>query len=259
VRGHRDLEIVARATVLCALLALLLPFDLVRFAFAAPLTLFLPGYAITAATFARKPPAWSSMLVLSVALSLAVLALGGLVLNYMPGGVREITWALLLVLVVLNGCRSAALRRARPPAGAPAWPKLRIDRTTGGLLGGAALMVVATLVLATTSLPANDAVGYTELWISSGADAEAAVARVGVRSVEKRETAYFLRVRLGNEKPVVELFELRPGETMIVRVPGRPRPSPIRLTAALFKQSRPTEIYRRVTGWIPGRAPRDDS
>ena len=59
------------------------------------------------------------MLALSVGLSLAMLALGSLVLNYVPGGIRACSWAVLLVLVVLAASREAALRRRprRPGAG----------------------------------------------------------------------------------------------------------------------------------------------
>ena len=204
MRGNHDLELVAGASVLCALVALILPFEAVRVVFAAPLALLLPGYAITAATFARRAIAWQPFLLLSIALSLAALALGSLLLNYVPGGIGEISWALLLLLVILNGCRIAALRRPRAPQGAPSWPRLRPSRAEGALLGGGALLAVAAVILAMTPLPASNALGYTELWISTARpDPDTAVARIGVRSEEKREISYFLRVRFDGGKPLV--------------------------------------------------------
>ncbi len=53
MRGHGDLEAAVGGAALCALLALALPFDLLRVLVGAPLFFFLPGYAIAAATFAR--------------------------------------------------------------------------------------------------------------------------------------------------------------------------------------------------------------
>lgn len=254
MKGHRDLELVFIGSVACALVALVFPFELVRVVFAAPLALFLPGYAVTAAAFARRPLDWAPTLLLSVALSLAVLALGGLLLNYVPGGIREITWALLLLLVALNGCRVAALRRPRAPEGTPSWPRLRPSRTEGALIGGGLAIVAAALVLAMTPLPAKNALGYTELWISTARPSPGvAAARIGVRSEEKRAISYFLRIRFGNEKPLVRLLEMKPGETRIVLLETPARLGvPLTVTAAIFRQAQPSHVYRRVVAEVPG-------
>ncbi|HEY4779357.1 MAG TPA: DUF1616 domain-containing protein, partial [Solirubrobacterales bacterium] len=113
MRGHGDLEAACTGATLCALLTLVLPFEPLRMLLAAPLTLFLPGYAISAAIFARRRIERRQFLLFSLGLSLAVLALGALVLNYVPGGIRAWSWALLLFLVVLGCCRGAALRRPK--------------------------------------------------------------------------------------------------------------------------------------------------
>lgn len=251
MRGHRDLELVAGGSLLCALLALLLPFEAVRVVFAAPLTLFLPGYAISAATFARRPLGWPHLLLLSVALSLAVLALGSLLLNYMPGGVQEISWVLLLLLIVLNGCRVAALRRPREAESAPSWPRPRPSPGQAALLGGGALAALAALVLAMTPLPADEALGYTEMWISTDSSLKNAIARVGIRSEEKREVDYFMRVRFGRDKHIIRLLGLEPGEMRSIQVRADPSSRPIPVTASLFRQEQPAKIYRRVLTWVP--------
>lgn len=259
MRGHRDLELVTRASVLCVGVALILPFELLRAIFAAPLALLLPGYAIAAATFARRPIAWPPFLLLSLALSLASLALGSLLLNYVPGGIGEISWSLLLLLIVFNGCRVAALRRPGAPKGTPSWPRPHLGRTEGALLGGGLALIVAALVLAMTPLPAENALGYTELWISPArSDAGAAVARVGVRSQEKRDISYFLRVRFGEGKPQVRLLEMQPGESRAVRMEAvPPTDGPVQVTAALFRQAQPENVYRRVVADVPAaEAPR---
>ncbi len=54
MRGHGDLEAAVVAAALCALLALVLPFEPLRMLLAAPLCLFLPGYAIAATIFAAR-------------------------------------------------------------------------------------------------------------------------------------------------------------------------------------------------------------
>jgi hypothetical protein len=246
MRGHRDLRLTAMASTLCAAAALILPFPAVCLFFAIPLCLFLPGYAVASAAFAHRPLARMQTLVLSLGLSLTVLALGALLLNYLPGGVRAGPWALLLVLVVLISCWAAALRRPKPArAPSSAWPRLGVSRTGGVLLGGGALATIAALVLAMTPVPAKNAVGYTELWLSTRSGAKSAVVSIGVRSEEQHEVGYFLRVQFGRGKPKLRLFNLVPGETRVVPV-----------VASLFRQDEPKAVYRRITGWVlpPGKS-----
>lgn len=250
MRGHRDLELVAIASPVCAVAALLAPWPALGLAFAAPLALFLPGYAIVAATFARRRLDLTRTLLLSVGLSLAVLALGALPLNYL-GGVHGVTWAILLLLVTVNGCRIAALRRPRD-SGAPAIPTLRLSRADGGLLLGGLGLAVAALILASTSLPAKEALGYTELWVVPETGPRGARVEVGIRSEEQDPLAYHLRIRIGESRVVRRSFELEPGESEIVGVRTSPSPSgrPVQVVATLLRQDLPQSVYRRVKAWL---------
>lgn len=247
MRGHGDLRLAAAAALLCAVLALLIPLDGIALVFAVPLVLLLPGYAITAAAFARRPLASSQLLLLSIALSLAVLVLGSLLLNYV-GGIRPLSWALLLVAVVFAACRVAAVRRGKPSRG-PSWPRPRL----GGLelamvLGGVAAAVVA-IALSATAVPAGDAIGYTQLWILPQAGSEGREAQVGVRSQQQASTDFDLRVRIGQDTVVRRSFRLAPGETRLVKLrapPGSEGTLPV--IATLLRHNRPSSVYRRVRG-----------
>jgi len=292
VRGYADLRRVAWGSLLCAVVALVLPWPAVSLVFAAPLALFAPGYAIVAATFARRPLDRAPRLVLSLALSLAVLALGGLVLDYL-GGIHGFSWAILLLLVVIGCCRAAALRRERRPQ--PSQPRMpRPSRLEAGLVLGAIAAVVAALVLASTDLPANSAVGYTELWIVPKADSEGSEAEVGVRSEEQQTTEYDLGMRIGARQLIRRSFVLAPGEETVVTVgppvvpavvpsrsaahrhskapaarskgPGRSAkparaaartPSTVPVVATLLLDRDPSFVYRRVKSslTVPGTAP----
>ena len=66
-----------------------MPLEIVRLVAALPLTLFLPGYAIIAAAFGSRELAPPKRLMLSVAISLMVLALGAFVLNIFPFGLDD--------------------------------------------------------------------------------------------------------------------------------------------------------------------------
>ncbi|HEY2334100.1 MAG TPA: DUF1616 domain-containing protein [Solirubrobacterales bacterium] len=248
MRGHKDLRSVIAATFACGVLALVLPIDLLRLVFALPLTLFFPGYALSAAIFARDPIDRAKLLLLSVGASLAILALGGLLLNF-TGGLQAGTWALLLVLVVFAASRAAALRR--PPAGttALALPRMRLSALTAAVLAVAALSAAGAFALAFIPLPAKHAIGYTELWLQpldSGV-------RVGVGSDEQERMAYRLRVSFRRGRAsVIRRFALQPGESHLLQLAAEPAgANRVPVVVALYRSQQPNRVYRRVSGWIP--------
>jgi len=247
MRGQKDLRLVVALSVLCAVLALLIPIDAVALVFAAPLALFLPGYSITAAAFARRNLEWPRFLLFSIALSLATLVLGSLLLNY-AGGIHPLSWAVLLLLVVLGACRGAALRRGDSGT-APRWPRLRLPRLETAMLLAAGAATVAALVLGFSTVPAEDAIGYSQLWVLPAAGSGGSEAQVGVRSQEQASVAFDLRVRLGTQRVVRRSFTLAPGETRLLRLrapPGSTGTVPV--IATLLRHNRPFSVYRRVKG-----------
>jgi hypothetical protein len=260
MRDHSDLEAAVGAAALCALLALALPFDLLRLLVGAPLLFFLPGYAIAAAAFARGRIQRSHFLVFSVGLSLAVLALGALILNYLPGGIRAGWWALLLFLVVLGACRGAALRRPRRAGPPLTWAPPRINGVQTALLTGGALAVLAAVVLAFVPLSATNAIGYTEIWIQPLEASDGPGVRIGVGSGERDDSAYRLVVEFGNgEGEAIRRLALAPGEKQVLELqppdatPAAALGASTPVTATLFKEDspEPNRPFRQVSTFIP--------
>jgi hypothetical protein len=262
MRGHRDLRLVVWGAVACAVLGLLVPLTALSLLFAAPLTLLLPGYAIAVAIFAERRLDRSHLLPLSLALSLITLVLGGLLLNYLPGGLAPLPWALLLTLVTLGACRLAALRRA-PGTARGAWRPPRVARRDAWLAAGGLLLGVAAIVLAMTTLPASNARGYTQLWLLPAPGSRHTEAKVGVRSDEQRATRFDLRVKIGaagaTPQVIHRSFELAPGEARVIRVgpAAGATGAAVPVTAILLRHDQPYKIYRRVRGWLtaPGELP----
>jgi hypothetical protein len=241
---------VSWAAALCAVLGLLTPWEAVSLVFAAPLALVLPGYAIVAAAFARRELDGPRYAVLSVALSLAMLALGALVLNYAPGGIRGFSWAVLLVAVVLAACRAAAVRRKGKITAIPR-PQLHLSRIELGLGLGGLAAVVAALALASATLPASSAVGFTELWVLPVPGSGGSEARIGVRSEEQATTGYDLGIRIGRKGGIVRhSFSLAPGESRVFTVgpPATLAESTVPVVATLLLDADPRHVYRRVNG-----------
>lgn len=261
MRGHGDLEGAVGAAALCAVLALVLPFDLLRVLVGAPLLFFLPGYAIAAAIFAHGRIERRHFLAFSVGLSLAVLALGALVLNYLPGGIRAGWWAALLFLVVLGAGRGAALRRPRKARAPIAWSLPRASGAQAGLVAAGALLIAAAVILAFVPLSATNAIGYTEIWIQPLAASEGPGVRVGVGSGERDDSRYRLVVEFGDgEGEATRQLSLAPGEKQVLELePPDDSPAaiaglaPIPVTATLFKEDSPDPDlpFRQVSAYIP--------
>jgi uncharacterized membrane protein len=253
VRGHRDLTLASVAAVVCALVAAIVPWELIRVVAALPLTLFLPGYAIVTAAFLRREPAPPKRLMLSVAASLMVLVLGALILNVFPFGLRTASWAVFLPLVVIAACAWAALKRGRPQRPRPLLAAAGRPRARSvALLGAAILIGAAAVALAQKPLPAKNAEGFTALWMLPADSREEAVV-VGVESNEQDPVSYRLEVSVGAEGvSQTERVELEPGEeqTFEVEVPSS-SDSRRRVVASLYREDRPQRLFRRVTRWLP--------
>lgn len=255
MRGHKDLRLLAALAPTCAALALLIPLALPALVFAAPLALFLPGYAIAAAAFAGRDLSAPHRILFGVALSLAVLVLGSLLLNYL-GGLHPLSWAILLVLVTLAGCRAAALRRRRA-GGAPVRLRLRLGGIEALLLLGALVVGAGAVALANSTAPAERALGFTQLWVLPRAGSGGSEAQVGVRSQQQAPQRYDLRVKVGDDKVVRRSFRLAPGEARLVDV-SAPAGAVGRLpvVATLLRHNRPFEVYHRVRGSLVASPPR---
>lgn len=259
MRGHRDLEWVCGAAIVAALVAVLVPWEVVRLLAALPLAVFLPGYAITAAAFGSQRLDPQRLAMLTLLLGLSLLCLGGVVLNYLPGGLRTVPWALLLVVVIFAAARTAALRRAKPDGRPSGWVRPRLRTADIACVALASVVAVAALVFAYTPLPASKAVGYTALWILPADGATSPALKVGVISAEQDARRYRLEVRVGESgETTIHRLTLDPDEERVFDVPTEvPAGKEARVVASLYDAERPDELYRRVTAWAAGSPPGD--
>lgn len=254
MRGHRDLTIASAATVLCALVAALVPVELIRVIAALPLTLYLPGFALVAAIFDGEELAPLKRLTIEVATSLIVLVLAAFVLNIFPFGLTTASWAVLLALIVIVGCLVAARRRGKAPRRAqPLFASVGRPSTRTAVLVAAAILIgAASIALAQTPLPAKHAEGYTALWmLPANADEKALV--VGVQSNEQNPASYRLRIETGGgSRSKTYALKLDPGEEKTFEVKAAPRSTGrTHVVASLYRAGEPGRLFRRVTHWLP--------
>ncbi len=252
-RGNRDLWSVAAAAAICAAVALAVPVTALRTLAAVPLCLALPGYALTAAIFARRRITGLQVSVLTLALSLSTLVLGSLVLDLSPGGIRTGTWAALLLVVILAATAVAMARRRGGEPSPPDRLRLRLRLSDIGLLLVAALIVASALTLSRLPLKASSALGYTQMWMLPSGTQLAPAVRIGVTSAEKGDTTYRLVFKGPSGHPTVINADLRlaPGGSYEVTVPITGTRTKQSIVKAKLYKSGGNAVYRRVSALIP--------
>ena len=86
------------------------PLVYVRYLFSSVFVLFLPGYSLIKALFSSNELDNIERLALSVGLSLALVPLVGLLLNYTPWGIRTIPVTFSLLVLTLVFASAAVVR-----------------------------------------------------------------------------------------------------------------------------------------------------
>lgn len=238
--------------VVCGLVTVLVPWEPLRILAALPLVFFLPGFALTAAVFGRRRLDRGREWLLSLTLSLVLLALGSLVLSAV--GIYTGTWALLLVLITAGGCAVEARRHGAAPVPAGGRRRQRrrrrLRRRDGALVVGAVLLATAAVVLSQVPFKAGNADGYTALWMLPGRGGRSV--EVGVSSAQQTPWSYVLDVRPAGGRPIARSFRLDPGEeqTFRLRLPAARGGEPLQVTASLYRRGDRGRPYRQVVSWV---------
>jgi uncharacterized membrane protein len=258
--NHRSADIFAviAITLVAAVLALLVPPDIVIVRILTlPLMLVLPGYALTSALFPNRSLGVPERLVFSLGLSLIIVILGGLLLNWTPFGLRASSWAVLLAGITLGASAVALVRRRGQSVSAPGW--LRVGNVgltlrQGLLLGLAAVIVCGAVAVSIIGAERQSYAGFTQLWIlpAGGANPENAV-RLGVSNMESTSMEYRLAVNVDGkvvkEWPSLDLEPNEKWEATLV-LPPTASAGAARVEADLYRAEAPTTIYRHVVLWL---------
>ena len=277
-----DLALVILVTLLCLPFVLIPPLNEtpVRIILGLPLVLFLPGYSLIAVLFPRKDDLDSiERIALSFGLSIAVVPLMGLGLNYTPFGIRLSPVLISLSVFTIALAVGAYLRRARIPEESrfevefgTAFGNLkesftaadsRLDQILSILLVIAIVLAISMLVYVIVTPKQGEK--FTEFYIlGPGGKAddyptnlrvgEEGEVIIGVVNHEYSNVTYQLDVRLEEEVISEERIELVHNET-------RERPFTFwvteegeaqKLEFLLFKEgiNEETEPYRSLHIWV---------
>jgi len=153
INFKNDLLLIIILTALLALVILLLPDNVLRVILGLPFLLFFPGYTLIAALFPRKSDLDGiERTALSFGLSIAVVPLLGLALNYTPWGIRLYPVLITIIVFILIMCTVTWLRRRRLPAEERF--SISFSFNTAGWMGSSRLDKALTVILALAVLAA---------------------------------------------------------------------------------------------------------
>jgi Protein of unknown function (DUF1616) len=195
-----------------------------RIAAAVLLVLLLPGFALTACAFPARKPDLVEVLLSSLACSIVVGALGGLLLDVLPGHMNRLAWAVLLAAVTLLAAIAALVRssgrdgaslppgRVEPEASADA-PKRR--RPAMRLLTFIALIALGALGRRTGSRRPSPAPAVTQ----------PPSRRVGVKTVNSLLVILAVLIVVASVVAARNAANSSPGFTELSLLPGSSAPS----------------------------------
>jgi uncharacterized membrane protein/LysM repeat protein len=225
-----DLALAMAWALATTLIVLLAPFaEPARIGFGLVFVLFLPGYVLVAALYPRKDDLdLVERLALSLGLSIAVVPLIGLGLNYSPWGIRLNPILAFVTLFIVLAAGVAMYRRLMLPSAEamgipvnlalPKWPRLRmVDRLLGLLLVLAlAGLGVGAYFLATSSAGSEE---FTEFYVLGPSGKAEGYPRtvdigdkftliLGIVNHESEEASYQVQAKMAG-RPVVRLGGLQ--------------------------------------------------
>ena len=212
-----------------------------RTALGLPLVALVPGYALSRIIFGLRLKA-DQRLVVSLALSLALDALGGIGLSLSPWGITSRSWAtglsaltILLALVAVSVGPVVPRRQVR-------WQSSRAAALTA--LAALLCACVVTAAIAASREPSDPppwASGYTLLWLVPKASGKV---EVGVQSGEFRPRSYRVVVKIRNQTTTRWVTgAIPPAGTWARSIRATRR---TRIDAYLYRRSDGEQPYRHV-------------
>jgi uncharacterized membrane protein len=205
------------------------------------LVLLVPGAALAWAILPTDRPRLQ-VAILACGLSVALVPLGGLVMNLLPFGLGLVAWLGLGVLVLWIAAltpKGRAVRVHRPRL--PALPPLR----PVAIYGAAAVLFLAAIAIARARTDPLFDEHFTQLWLVSVAGEERP--RVGIRNDEGVTTTYRVEIAAGDQVLQSWTDIVVPTDTEWTATLSNPVASGTTVQARLYVVGGAAEPYRMTT------------
>jgi uncharacterized membrane protein len=217
-----------------------------------PMVLCVPGYAIAAAVWPRGDLRQAERLTLSLGISLALAAVGGVVLYWTSAGLRPTPWAVVLGVPTLVAAATAWVRRSTAQPTSDVLANTHRATRSLALPGVALLGAAAALILGAVGIAVGGASQqretFSELWLLPSNDPTSSQVTVGLRSMEGQPTHFRLQVRDGDRVALdAQDIELSNGQTWQTSLDvAGDEPASASLEAIAYRADAPDTPYRRV-------------
>ncbi len=227
--------------------------------------LLLPGYVFSAALFAELE--WIARLLVSLALSMAVLILGGMLLNLTPWGLTQRTWVVYLLAATGAGILLVLWRRFHDHRSDPGEAEMRDhepdthESASGSILPRIELRVILLLGLAVGFASVSfyiaqfstgrNNTAFSMLWADFDQNNPALPLRLGVQNEEGKAGVYHLVVEVnGSLIQKWDNLSLANGQRFETKVQFATPPSgPV--LVLLYQAAAPDKVYRHILVYPP--------
>jgi hypothetical protein len=159
-----------------------------------PLVLFLPGYALIALILPYGHLGFPERIALGLGVSIAIAALGGLLLNALHVPLGATSWRLALAAFTLALALLALWRRTSGKLAPPGALSARMTPREVSLMGVGALLIGLALGLGAVGAARPAGGPFTAFWALS----DQAVIRVGLENSEDTAITYRIAVQAGD-------------------------------------------------------------
>lgn len=253
MRRHNIDLIIAGVLALCTLSWALLSSHqpLIGAVLAIPLVLLCPGYLLTHVLAPRRTLDVSHYLTFGIGLSMALDILLSLLLNFLPGGLQALSWAmalslctLILVFIVAYQRRKIQVERAIPAQ------RVQYRHLKNALLLGVALVVALfAIIYSSLGVIQQPHQLFTQFWLlPANQSNHPCTVQIGIQSFEETSTTYRVEINM-NGAPLqtwssIALSPQRTWQQSVTLTPGMT--DTITLQAQLYRIEQPAIVYRKV-------------
>jgi hypothetical protein len=210
------------------------------------LVLVLPGYSLSMLLTPTLQSGRQERAILTLGLSMAIAALGGLVLNLTPWGIGTQGWiALLSGVTLVSG--GIALARTRPTPSAEVVGPRTAPRDAALLAMAIAVAAVAMFVARSGAAQWSET-NTTQIWLLPGKQANPNEIQLGIRNLEATAKSYKLQLLSGGQVcSEWNAITLVPDEQWEIRIRLSPAIWDPGTVEALLYEAGSDTVYRRAT------------
>lgn len=209
--------------------------------------LFAPGYLLALMIFPETAVEFPVRVAVSIGLSLAMAAIGGILLYAIGAGLGDSSWIALIGSFNILGSAIVLINRSSPGPVEVEYTVVELSRMQGGLIVLILVAVIGIVLMARQSAYEQPSAGFTELWIAS-ADQQRDHVQIGVHNHENQTASYRVVMRI-NGRFVEDWtnIELASNQQWVTEYHLPPRLSRNEtIVVTLHLTSAPTSTYRRV-------------